>query len=234
MSEFKEKVNDLVSKMVQDDSGKWALPEDAAKDVDEPTMYAVTAERRYRDTQGAFTKTNQELKKTQAIAKGLEEKLMGSEVLLTKEQKYELNDLKKTDPEKWRAKMDEYETANKSNLKTELETIAKESSTKTELEIRQEQMAAWSESTGIELTDDVVENDLPPRFKKELAEGKVTFEEFLNKAGNFIKAEKRILGSDESTENDNKSLSDVAGGGEPSKQAQTGDFVQTYEHDTTF
>ena len=179
MSEFKDTVNELVGKMEQSDDGKWVLPEEAAKDLDEQTLFAVTSERRYRDTQGAFTKSRQEAKRQEAIAAGLQEKLLTSEVILTKEQKFELRDLKKTDPDAWRAKLNEYEEANKTKLDTELEEIRTVSGNKGELEVRKEQMAAWSEETGIELTDDVVANDLPPRFMKELEAGKVTFEEFL-------------------------------------------------------
>jgi hypothetical protein len=229
MSEFKDQVNELVGKMVKGDDGNWALPEEAAKDVDESTMYAVTSERRYRDTQGAYTKAQQNFKKEQAVSMGLQERLLTSEISLTKEQKYELNELRKTDPEAWRTKLNEYETANKANLSTELEEIRVKSSTKGELEIRKDQMAAFSEETGIVLTDEVVAHDLPPRFLKELEKGKVTFEQFLVKAGNFIKAEKMIQGADEDTDDDTKDLSKVAGGQEPSEQAQRGDFVETYE-----
>jgi len=229
MSEFKEKVNELVGQMTQDDTGKWVLPEEVAKDLDEPTAFAVTAERRVRDTQGAFTKAQQTAKKNEAIAKGLQDKILESEVVLTKEQKFELNELKKTDPEAWRAKLNEYETTAKTNLSTELEEIRTKSSNKGELEIRQDQMAAFSEETGITLTDEVIANDLPPRFLKELEKGEITFETFLTKAGNYIKAEKKILGADESTDDDTKDLGDVAGGQEPDTQAQKGDFNETYE-----
>lgn len=228
MSEFKDTVSELVGKMVQSDDGKWALPDDVAKDVDEPTMYAVTSERRYRDTQGAYTKAQQNFKKEQAVSTGLQERLLTSEINLTKEQKYELNELRKTDPEAWRNKLNDYETANKASLTTELEEIRTKSSTKGELEIRKEQMAAFSEETGITLTDEVVENDLPPRFTKELETGKITFEEFLAKAGKFIKAEKVIQGSDDNTDDDTKDFNKVAGGQEPSKQAQEGDFEESY------
>lgn len=225
---FKEQVNELVSKMEQDENGKWVLPEELSKDLDEPTMVAVTAERRYRDTQSAYTKAQQEAKRQQAIAEGLQERLMNSEVALTKEQKYELNELKKSNPEKWREKLNEYEQASKSRLENELNEIRQSSANKGELEVRREQMAAWSESTGIELTDDIVDNDLPPRFKKELEAGKITFEQFLEKAGNFLGKEKVIQGSNEDDTND-LNLGNVAGGREPSKAAQEGDFDQTYE-----
>lgn len=233
MSEFKDTVNELVGKMEQVE-GKWVLPEEAAEGVDEQTMFAVTSERRYRDTQSAYTRAQQEAKRQEAIAGGLQEKLLQSEVVLTKEQKFELNDLKKTDPEAWRAKLNEYETANQDQLSTELEEIRTTSANKGELEVRKDQMAAWSESTGITLTDEVVANDLPPRFMKQLEEGNITFEEFLDEAGKFLKAEKVIQGSTESTDDDTKSLGRVAGGSEPSTQAQEGDFDESYEKDTIF
>jgi len=229
MSEFKEKIDNLVSKMVKGEDGKHQLPEELSKDLDEPTLYAVTAERRRRDTQGAYTKAQQTARKNEAIALGFQDRLLESEIVLTKEQKFELEDLRKTDPEAWRAKLNEYETVNKAGLKVELDEIRTKSSTKGELEIRKEQMIAFAEETGINLNDEVVANDLPPRFLKELEKGEVTFEEFLIKAGNYIKAEKVIQGSGEPIDDDSKDLSGVAGGQEPSEQAQRGDFEETYK-----
>jgi len=227
MSEYKEKIEGLVDQMVQGEDGKYALPKDV--ELDEATSYAVTAERRRRDTQSSYTKSQQNLKKQEAISAGLEERFLKSEVVLSDEQTLELTGLKQSNPEKWREKLNEYEEAGKVTLKTELEEIAKNSANKSELDVRTEQMATWSESTGITLTDEVVQNDLPPRFTKELEAGTITFEQFLTKAGNFLKAEKVIQGSDESTDDDTKDLSRVAGGNEPSKQAQEGDFDGSYE-----
>lgn len=234
MSEFKDTVNELVGKMEQGDDNKWNLPEEVAKDLDEATMFAVTAERRYRDTQGAYTRSRQEVKRQEAIAGGLQERLLTSEVALTKEQKYELNDLKKSNPDAWRVKLNEYEEAGKATLQTELEEIRTESGNKGEEEVRKEQMAEWSKNTGITLTDEVVANDLPPSYMKELETGKVTFQEFLDKAGEFLKANKVILGAKDDTDDDTLNLSKAPGGPEPSTQAQEGDFVQTYEKDTIF
>lgn len=229
MSEFRDTVNELVGKMEKGEDGKWNLPEDVAKDLDEPTMYAVTAERRVRDTQSSYTKSRQELKQAQAIAEGLEGRWLESEVALTKEQKFELNELKKTNPERWRAKLNEYEEAGKTQLKDELSTIRTESASKGELEVRKDQMAAFSESTGIELTDEVVANDLPPRYMRDLEAGNITFEDFLNQAGEFLTKNKVIQGADESTDDDTKSLGTVAGGKEPSQEAQAGDLDETYK-----
>lgn len=234
MSEFRDTVNELVGKMEQGDDGKWALPEEVAKDLDEPTLFAVTAERRVRDTQSSYTKSRQELKQQQAIAESLQEKILNSDISLTKEQKFELNELKKSNPDKWRAKLNEYEEQGKASIASELDEIRANSANKGELEVRKEQMAAWSESTGIKLDDDVIANDLPPRFIKKLEAGECTFEEFLEEVGEFIQTPKVIVGADEDVDDKTKSLSQAPGGKEPSKEAQKGDFVETYEHDTIF
>jgi hypothetical protein len=227
--ELQKKVNEVVEKMEKGDDGKWSIPDEVAKDLSPELVIAVTAERRFRDTQGSYTRTRQELKQQQAIADGLQERLLKSEVALTKEQKYELNELKKTDPEKWRAKLNEYEQASKNALENELEEIRTKSASKGELEVRKEQMAAWSESTGLELNDTIIENELPPKYLKDLEAGNITFEDFLEQAGKFLTSQKVIKGSNESADDDTKNLSKVAGGPEPSNDAQEGDFNETYE-----
>ena len=230
MSEFQDKVNNLVNQMVQTDEGKWQLPAELSEGLDEATQFAITAERRYRDTQSAYTRASQEAKKNKAIAEGLQDRLLNSEVKLTTAQRHELNELKQTNPEKWREKLNEYEIAGKQTLKQELDEIAITSANKSEREIREEQMAAWSASTGIELTDEIVDNDLPPRYKKDLEAGRITFQEFLTRAGDYLKADKVVQGASEDVKDDTKNLSDVAGGKEPSKQAQDADFDQSYEN----
>ncbi|AFV51087.1 hypothetical protein MS_008 [Vibrio phage VPMS1] len=56
---FADKVNDVVNNMTQSEDGKWAMPEG---DFDEATIFAANAERRRRDTQSAYTRSQQELK----------------------------------------------------------------------------------------------------------------------------------------------------------------------------
>ncbi len=229
MSKFEDTVNELVSKMEKQEDGTWLLPEDESKDLDEPTLFAVTSERRRRDTQSGYTKSQQQVRRQTALASVLQEKLLSSSIEFTPEQRNELDSLKTTDPDKWREKLNEYETKARTLLKTELEEIAKNTADKSEIEIREEQMAAWSKSTGIKLTDEIVNNDLPPRFKKDLTDGKITFEKFLEKAGTFLTSKKIIKGSEEDTDDDTINLSDVAGGQAPTKQAQEGDFEETYK-----
>jgi len=233
MGTFKETVNELVGKLEQNAEGKWELPAAIAEGLSEETMFAVTAERRYRDTQGAYTKAQQEAKRNKAIAEGLEDHILNSEVSLSREQKLELNKLRTENPDEWRKKLNEYETQAKTSVKAKLTNIAKESANKSELEIRQEQMTAWVEATGIQLTKEIIENELPPKFTKDLEAGKITFQQYLEQAATFLQSKKIIQGSEDDTDDDTISLARVAGGHEPDRRAEKGDFVQTYEK-TTF
>jgi len=224
-TEAQQRINKLVDTMERDDSGNWKLSEE----VDDITMAAVLSERRYRDTQASYTKSRQELKRQESITNTLQERILNNASLsLTDEQKTELNELKTSNPDAWRAKINEYETAAKSNLADELAQVVETAGNKGEVEIRAEQMKVWSEQTGIELNDDIVANDLPPRFTKQLESGEITFEQFLTKAGEYLGKEKVIQGTETNDEED-PNFSDVAGSSEPTDEAQGHDFTNTYE-----
>ena len=216
--------------MVQQEGGKWKLPDEVAEELDEPTLTAVEFERRHRDTQAAYTKSQQEVKKQKAISDGLVDHMVNTATLhITPEQRQELDGLKKSDPDAWRTKLDEYEVESKNILSNKLKDIEKESSNKSELEVRTEKLQAFTESSGIALTDDVIANDLPPRFTKRLENGEITFDEFLNQAAEFLGKEKVIAGT-ENTDESEPNISSVAGGSEPTDTAKEGDFEQTYDN----
>lgn len=230
MSDFEDKVSEVVSKMEPQDDGTWVIPEDVAKDLDEATLYAVNSERRFRDTQGAYTRSQQEVKKHQAINKGLTDHMIKNITThITDAQRQELDVLKVENPEEWRTKLDQYEEESKTTLKDALKTIETEGSNKSEVDIRAEKMAAWSKSTGIELTDDIVDSELPPRYKKDLEEGKITFDQFLTRASDFLEKEKVILGANEEEEEEEPNLNKLPGSNAPSERAAQGDLTETYE-----
>lgn len=230
MSKFKAKIDGLVAKMQQQEDGTWVLPKEVEEELDEPTLFAVTAERRYRDTQSAYTKAQQEAKKLSAVNKGLTDHMVKSATLhITPEQKTELEKLKRDDPEKWRIKLDKYEEESQNILKNKLTEIETESSNKSELEIRQEKFKAFTENTGIELNDEIVDNELPPKYKRQLEKGEIDFDTFLEQASTFLKADKVIEGTTDEDEDEEKDLSSVAGGQEPDVTAQEKDLDATYE-----
>ena len=64
---LEQEINELVEKLADDTFDKAA--------VDPVKLYAATAEKRRRDTQSGYTKSQQELKRTQAIATELSSNL---------------------------------------------------------------------------------------------------------------------------------------------------------------
>lgn len=183
---FEEKVTSIVSSATLDDSGNLVLPE--GLQLDEPTKYAVTAEKRRRDTQAAFTRVQQEnrqLKSTSNQAFELLEEQISLDLSI--EQQTELEELKATNPEAWRKKLNELEGGKKAKVATIRETVQNKTAREIELEHRKELVSEYNKANpGKELTDDVIENDIPPRFTKQLEKGEINFAEYLEKCSTFL------------------------------------------------
>jgi hypothetical protein len=225
---FEEQVNAAVSTMVEDD-GVWKLPEDV--DLPEEVAFAANLEKRRRDTQSAFAKTSQERDALRDRSSKLESKL--KEVYapqLTEAQEEELDDLKTSDPEAWRQKLDEYENAALETFESELADLGYDDETIDELATRSVQLSEFLEANpGLTLNDDVFENDLPPRITGKLQSGEINFEEFLNEAKTFLKAGKKLAGSKE--EGNEPDLGKAGGSSEASPAAIAGDSEASYKNE---
>lgn len=223
---FEQKVNTVISKMVEKD-GKWELPDDIT-DVDEAVLYAARSEKRYRDTQGAYTKSRQKIKEIETINDRLTSHLVENATLhLNAEQLDELEELKLRDPEAWRTKLNEHESTSRQILKDKIEGFRKDGEKLSELEVRQIQYEAFTESTGIELSDEIIENQLPASYSKQLEAGTITFDQFLEKAKDFLTKDKVIKGANDTKPN-STSLNDLPGGSKPTEKATDGDIVASY------
>jgi hypothetical protein len=224
------KVSNLVDSMVQNSSGKWELPEDASKDVAPEILLAVKTERRFRDTQSSYTKARQELKSTQAVNKGLTEHVIKNATLhLSEEERSELDDLRATDPEAWRDKLNEHEKKAKEIQQGKIKELESEGKKASEAELRAASFEAFTQRTGIELSDEVVENQLPAAYTKNLASGKWSFDEFLTQTEQFLAPKKSIKGAKNQPKTDTKDISNLPGGAKPSQQAQTVDDLAAYK-----
>ena len=170
--------------MVQTEEGKWTLPED----IDESVAFAANSERRRRDTQSAFTKSQQELKQTQAerdqFAKGWEADFAKS---LSTEHVAELEELKATDPDAWRSRLNELEGEQRNAFQSKSKAIQEKAAGESELDYRHRALSEWQEANPtLVLTDDVLANDIPPRIARKLEEGKVSFADFLKECGDYL------------------------------------------------
>jgi uncharacterized protein YhaN len=177
---LEQEINELVEKLADDTFDKTA--------VDPVKLFAATAEKRRRDTQSGYTKSQQELKKTQAIAAELSSNLEREIVAKLPEDKAaELEELKHQNPDEWHKELKKLEAAQSTAAKAKLEEIANTAVGKSELEVRQEQLAAFTEAyPDIAINDEVIENDIPPRITKQLAEGKIDFAGFLEACKDYL------------------------------------------------
>lgn len=229
---FEQAVNKAVNSMKQDAKGNWVLPAGLPPAV----KVAANLEKRRRDTQGDYTKTKQENKRLAAEKATLLKKASGNLTLtLSQEQKDELDDLKFSDPEAWRKKMNAYEREAAERQSAELEKDLKQVSTSTleqeELENRKQVLADFNrEHPDFKIDDDILANDIPPRITKALETGAISFEAFLQEVHKYLKTGKVVKQTERTRGQPN--LSKVPGGSSPDKNAVKEDAILSYANET--
>ena len=217
---FEEQVNAAVSGIVD---GKLA------DGLSEEVQYAAGLEVRRRDTQSQFSKGQHQLGIVQAENKKLTEG-WSKDISLSSEQMAELETLKGTDPDAWKAKVDEYEGAAQEKFNETRGTIAKEAKTETEAESRDRLIKEFDAANpDIDLSDEVVQNDLPPRYLKKLEAGDITFEEFLDQAKEYL-TKGKVLKKEDTPED--ISLSKASGRSTPEDSAVEADARDSYKNET--
>ena len=224
---LEQQLNDVVKKMEFDEkSNTYKLPED----IPEHLKLAAIAEKRRRDTQASLTKSRQELKKLEEANKKLVSKVMNSTTLnLSEEEKQELEDLKYSDPDAWYSKMKELESKTKELAQNQLNEVMTEAEKAAELEKRQILLEQFRlEHPGINLTDEVIANDIPPRITKKLESGEISFEEFLSEAAKFIEPSV-VVGDTVKTPN-SPDLGSVGGGATVTKVSEE-DLLKSYQNE---
>lgn len=227
---FQDQVTEIVGKATDNGSGVMVLADDVLKELSEPLAVAAKTELRYRNTQSSYTKTSQKLKEVSTVNEKLIEHLTDQVTIhITPDQRRELDDLKRRDPEAWRAKLNEHETEARRILTEKLQGYEQAGKQMSELEVRAAKTAAFKETTGIEITDDVVDNQLPASYKTRLASGAITFDEFLELAGKFLTGSVVIKGAKDVPAKDTD-FKKLPGGSRPDDQAIEGDIVKTYKH----
>jgi len=225
---FAQAVNTAVDNMTQGDDGKWSLPEG----LDEATSFAANSERRRRDTQSALdnstTRTKALETENSMLVSGWEKDVVKT---LSSEQRTELDELKATNPDAWREKMDEYEETNRTTFAETRTNISKEANEGTELEQRTAALLEYNEANpDHQITDEVLDNDIPPRLLKQLENGDVNFAKFLSNVNQYMTSGKVIQdGEKPPTVED---MSDVGGSHTPSSEAVEASASESYVSET--
>lgn len=167
------------------------------------------AEKRRRDTQAAFTKSQQALK-----AKEIElEVLRTSKPAVTAEEAKELEDLKYKDPDAWKSRLDTIEETQKATIAAKTKELTDQVVQQSELEHRLQVMAEFNAANpGLVITDEVLSFDVPARITKRLEKGEVSFEDFLVEVKEYLIAPKKVQTNGVEQQ---PNLSKVGGGSTP-------------------
>lgn len=209
---FADKVNAAVAAATVDDKGNLVLPADLPEEV----AYAATLEKRRRDTQSSYTRTQQELARTKAeaelLAQGWEDQFART---LPAADQAALEELKASDPDAWRAKLNELEVQRRTEFGTKRQELSVKAQGETEMEYRQRALQEFAEANPtITINDDVVQNDIPPRITNKLKEGKIDFGQFLEECKTYLTKGKVVKPTQEQP-NPAPNLTALGGGDHP-------------------
>lgn len=224
------RINKMAEELTRDEKGKYILPDD----LDEVTKFAVVAERRRRDTQSQYTKTTQDNKALQAEKAALLQRVTEDvKIELTPAQAEELEELKYSDPEAYRKKMNQYESTAVKNrtqlIDDELKQVSTSSLAKEEREQRLEILAAFNQAhPDFKLDDDVIKNDIPRRIYERFETGVIPFADFLQECYSFVKTGKVIY--QEKLPNAQPNLSKVGGSSRPDAKTVEEDLSLAYKN----
>lgn len=224
---FEQQVNAVVKQMKQGENGIWQLPDDV--EASEEVKFAATLEKRRRDTESALGKTRQQLKAEEQVRKELEQRVAAQvQIDMTPEERESLEHLQETDPDKWRRKMNELEQKATTKLREELDGISLTASQQAELERRAQVLEQFNaEHPDVQLNDEVLENDIPPRIIKKLETGQVSFEDFLAEAYDYLKTPKKVASPKLDAQ---PNLGKAGGGNTPSHQSQAMGELDSYRN----
>ena len=209
------------------------IPEGLTTDTPESTQ--VDYEKRFKDTQAYATKIAQEkaekekeLNELKAELSVLKETAKPS-LTIDEQTQSELDDLKYSDPDAWRAKVNALEKQAKVEFNSKIDNAKQLSNQQLELQRRANILSQFQMAhPDVELTDELLNFDIPPRIVKELENGKVTYEEFLNNVYNYVITPKVIGSNNKTLEQPN--LSKTGGDDTPTKNSSSNqNIIQTYE-----
>jgi isoleucyl-tRNA synthetase len=226
---LEEQLNTVVKGMEFDEkTNTYKLPED----IPEHLKLAAIAEKRRRDTQASLTRSRQELKKLEEANKKLQERVLNNvNVNLTEDQLAELEELKYSDPDTWRVRMNEIEKEAKQKAKEALNETFTEAEKVAEMERRQLVLQEFlTRNPGLKIDDDVIANDIPPRITRKLDSGEISFEEFLEESKDYLKKAGYVIQDTEKTPSA-PNLGKAGGRTSVSKRVVEEDIVSSYKNE---
>ena len=212
---LEEQVNTALA--TADDNGKIAFEEG----VDPIFKQLVLTEKRSRGHQAKAIERHQENTALLATNEVLNGQLtQGNQ--LTAEQTDELEDLKFTDSDAYFTKRTQYEKEAAVTVAGKLKELTDTASAKAVADLtlseRKDVLADFESSTGIKLTDDVMQNDVPPRLQAKI--NSLPFSDYLQEVASYLSKTKVVKPTDDGIDQTN--LEKLNGG---NNGGQGGDYV---------
>jgi len=193
-------INDAIKEVTVGEDGKLVYPEG----MDPMLKAAVAASKSFRDTQSGFTKAQMSLKESESENIFLKEQLakqVGT-LELTPEKAKELDDLMYTNPKAWRQEMNKLEAQASGQYDTQIEEVRTKSRADAELERRVNVLKEFNVGRETAITPDTLDNDIPARITNKLADGNITFEEYLEEVSTYLTKGKVVAQADPTTTTD--------------------------------
>jgi len=195
-----------------DDKGNVKFDEN----VDPLFKHAVLTEQSSRFYQKDYTKSRQELVKVQAEKEALETKLTSTTQMLSTDQLNELDELKYSDPDAWYEQKAKYEQEAQRRADDEIGTLKSEASKKAADELtkteRTEALSEFQVRMGIELTEEMLTNDIPLRIQRKAE--KMPFDQYLATVATYL-AKNKVVADEKLLDQTN--IGNLAGRGEQLK-----------------
>lgn len=140
----------------------------------------ISYEQKYKELQAEYAKSKHEIAAYAAKVAALEKNINAADYI-DQEKLAELEELKFTNPDLWRAKLNELEAEALAKVKAQVNTAV-------ELERRKALIADYNANNpNYQLTDYVVDFVLPRGIIAKLEKGETTFEAFLQEASDYLK-----------------------------------------------
>ena len=181
-------------------------------------------EKRFKDTQAAFTKSRQELAATKAelqAAKEMQQFAMPADV------KARLDELKFSDPDAWRVEMNAFEQSKTAKFNEINATNTQAILSELNQEDRVQTLKEFNSLHGVEITESLLQNEIPNRIHNELNSGAIDYATYLAKCVEYLKTPKVIAGTQEVLGQPN--IGKIGGGATPGEAASNMNIETAYK-----
>lgn len=190
--------------VVKDDNGVYKIPPEVKEKLDPLKLELFTTEARRRTTESNFAKAKREKLALQAKLEA-QSRFINVPTVDPEEQE-RLEELKHEDPDAWLREVTkkkeeaqrEFEKQLAEAYNIELEKLKAQEKTQT----LEEALQAFNANSQVRLTPENLEYDVPVRLTKQFEEGKLTTDEYLEKAAEFVGGGKVVKSPTPNTEPD--------------------------------